>query len=73
MNKGGLSDANPELGSFVEPPPLQSAALDADRFRILKRPVAAEPPPRTPPPPAPAPSRAGQAPAPTQPSRWPPR
>ena len=54
---------DPELGTFTEPPPLQSAALDSERFRILKRPAAADP------------LRTTQAPAtaPGQPTRWPTR
>ncbi len=54
---------DPELGNFTEPPPLQSAALDSERFRILKRPAATDP------------LRTTQAPAtaPGQPTRWPTR
>jgi len=39
--RGGI-DTSPELGSFTEPPPLQSAALDSDRFKLLKRPLTAD-------------------------------
>ena len=49
-----------EYGTFTEPPPLQSAALDADRFRILKRSTDSL---RTP----------QAAPPSPQPTRWPPR
>jgi len=62
--KGRPDDSAAELGTFTEPPPLQSAAaLDADRFRILKRPVGPEP----------SPLRSAAAPSPAQPPRWPPR
>ena len=65
MSKGRTDDSSPELGSFTEPPPLQSAAaaLDADRFKLLKRPITAEPPVL----------RSAQAPSPAAPPRWPPR
>jgi DNA helicase HerA-like ATPase len=65
MSKGRTDDSSPELGSFTEPPPLQSAAaaLDADRFKLLKRPIAAESPAL----------RSAQAPSPAAPPRWPTR
>jgi hypothetical protein len=63
MSHKGRPD-DPELGTFSEPPPLQSAAtLDADRFRILKRPLSVEPPAL----------RTQQTPPPTASSRWPTR
>ena len=34
---------DPELGNFTEPPPLQAALPDSERFRILKRPAATDP------------------------------
>jgi DNA helicase HerA-like ATPase len=59
MSHKGRSEEPTEIGGGIEPPP-QPAALDADRFRILKRPVSADP-------------LRPQAPSPAQPSRWPSR
>jgi DNA helicase HerA-like ATPase len=64
MSHRRMDDASPELGSFTEAPPAQQPAVsDADRFRILKRPLGADP------------ARQPQAPAtaPVQPTRWPTR
>ncbi len=72
MSHRRMDDATPEYGSFTEPPPLQAAAPDNDRYRILKRPIAAGADPllRTPQVPAAAPEP--RAPASTPP-RWPTR
>jgi hypothetical protein len=61
-HKARFEDGGQEVPQFRdEPAPLQPApALDADRFRILKRPQADAP-------------SAPQRPAPPQPTRWPPR
>jgi hypothetical protein len=59
----GGNDQAAELGTFTEPPPSQPAALDSDRFKILKRPLGAEQAPLRPA----APSPAASAP------RWPAR
>ena len=41
-HRGRIDDSNPDLGTFTEqPPPLQSAMPEADRSRILKRPIGA--------------------------------
>ena len=67
MSHRRMDDTSPDLGSFTEPAPaLQAAAVsDADRFRILKRPLGADP--------ARAPQAPSIAPAPTPPPRWPTR
>jgi len=67
MSHRRMDDSTPEYDSFTEPPPLQAAQPDSDRYRILKRPIGASADPlRTPQAPAVAPGPA----APTQP-RWP--
>jgi hypothetical protein len=65
MSHRRMDDTSPDLGSFTEPPALQAAVSDADRFRILKRPIGADP--------ARAPQAPSIAPAPTPPPRWPTR
>jgi hypothetical protein len=68
-NRRTTDDTSTDYGSFTEPPPLQAALPDADRYRILKRPIgAATDPLRTPQAPATAPGLT----TPTPP-RWPPR
>jgi DNA helicase HerA-like ATPase len=69
-HRRGTEDTSQELGTFTEPPPpLQPAALDPDRSRILKRPIGADP--ARPQPPSPAQPQAGFGSA--QPPRWPTR
>ncbi len=43
-HRGRIDDSNQDLGTFTEqPPPLQSAMPEADKSRILKRPLGADP------------------------------
>ena len=71
MSHRRTDDSSPDYGSFTEPPPLQPAMSDSDRYRILKRPIGAGADPlRNPPAPAAAPGPAAPA---STPPRWPPR
>jgi hypothetical protein len=68
MSHRRTDDSSPDYGTFTEPPPLQAALPDSDRYRILKRPIGAPADPlRTP--------QAPSAPATSapMPPRWPTR